>query len=302
MRLLRSLLVLTEEGHVGRAAARLHLTQPAVSKHLAQLERSTGLRLFERHPRGLTPTAEGRLLAARARRVVEEADAFQRLAERTRRSVSGRLVLGFIGQAANEATPELLRAYRVAHPEVTVELRQYDMRDLTAGLASGASDLALLRLPVTAPAGSPALVHEAVLTEPRVAVLPSGHPLATRPSLQLADLFGHPWIVSASTDPAYQAFALETAARSGAPPLLGPEVAGVDEYLEAVLAGHGIGLAPASAARYYARPGIDYVPVADARPSVCALTWTSDARPGPPAQAMIRIVRARLDATPDHSV
>lgn len=120
IRLLRSLVLLVEEGHVGRAAARLHLTQPAVSKHLAQLEHSVGLRLFDRHPRGLIPTAEGRLLAERARRVVHEAEAFDIVAARTRRTVAGRLVLGFVGQAANEATPELLRAYHKAHPEVTV--------------------------------------------------------------------------------------------------------------------------------------------------------------------------------------
>ncbi len=302
VRLLRSLIVLAEEGHVGRAAARLHLTQPAVSKQLAQLERSTGLRLFDRHPRGLTLTGEGRLLVERARRVVHEADAFEVVAARTRRTVTGRLILGFVGQAANEGTPELLRAYHLAHPEVTVELRQYDMRDLTAGLISGASDLALLRLPVTAPDGSPALVHEPVLTEPRVAVLPIGHPLADRDLLKLADLFGQPWVVSANPNPAYQAFALETAARGRTPPLLGPTVASIDEYLEAVLAGHGIGLAPASAARYYARPGITYVPVADARSSVCALTWTGDTKPGPPARAMITIVRARRRPTPPDDV
>ncbi len=120
---------------------------------------------------------------------------------------------------------------------------------------------------------------------------------AARDVLQLADLFDDPWVVSASRDPVYQAFALETAARGGSPPQRGPTVAGIDEYLEAVLAGHGVGLAPASAARYCARPGITYVPVTDASPSVCALTWSSDTEPGPPAQAMISIVRARVGTT-----
>jgi len=290
-RLLRTLLVLGDELHVGRAAQRLHLTQPAVSKQLAQLERSTGLVLFIRHPRGLTPTDAGRLLVERARHVVEQVDAFDGLAARARRSISGRLVLGFVGQAANELTPGLLRDYRLVHPDVVVELRQHDMANLTAGLTSGESDLALLRLPVSL--GTPPLVHEPVLVEPRVAVLPAGHRLAEREHVALAELFDEPWLVSASGDPVYQDFALETAARAGVPAQRGPTVRNIDEYLEYVLAGAGIGLAPASAARYYARPGIVYVSVPDARPSVCALSWLCDARLGPPAAAMVELVRRR---------
>lgn len=290
MRLLRALVVLAEEGHVGRAAVRLHLTQPALSKQLASLERVTGLTLFRRHPHGLLVTEAGRLLADRAEQVLLAAQSFDVLAARARRSLTGRLVLGFVGQAANEQTPDLLRAYHQAHPDVTVELRQHDMRDLTAGLVSGDSDVALLRLPV----GAPGLAHEAVLVEPRVAVLPDTHPLAGRVSIQLAELLGEPWVVSVSLDRVYQDFALETAARRGHPPMTGPSVRNIDEYLEAVRAGQGIGLAPASAARYYGRPGVVYVPVPDARPSVCALSWSTDGNPSGPAQALIDLVRSRF--------
>lgn len=294
LRLLRALVVLADEGHVGRAAIRLHLTQPALSKQLASLERVIGLTLFQRHPRGVLITDAGRLLADRAEQVLAAAQSFDVLAAQARRSLTGRLGLGFVGQAASEQTPELLRAYHQAHPDVTVELRQHDMRDLTAGLASGDSDVALLRLPVAVPAGAPALAHEPVLVEPRVAVLPASHPLARRVGIPVADLIDEPWVVSASPDSVYQDFALETAARCGRPPLTGPSVQSIDEYLEAVLAGQGIGLAPASAARYYARPGIVYVPVPDARPSVCALSWATDKDPGAPAQALIDLARRRF--------
>ena len=296
-RLLRSLVALADEGHVGRAASRLHLTQPALTKQLSQLERSTGLILFDRHPRGIRPTEVGRLLIDRARHVLRELDDFDVLAARSRRSVTGRLALGFVGQAANELTPQLLRTFRAAHPDVTVELRQYDMRDLTAGLAGGASDLAILRLPVTAPTGLAGLRHEPLLVEPRVAVLPDTHPLAHHDQLRVAELFDDPWIVSAGDDPAYQAFALATRDRNGRPPHLGPTVNNIDEYLEAVLAGLGVGLAPASAARYYNRPGINYPAVTDAEPSVCALSWCTDTTPAPPAQAMIDVVRGHLPRT-----
>ncbi len=222
VRLHRSLVVLADELHVGRAAARLHLTQPALSKHLAQLERSTGLVLFDRHPRRISPTDAGRLLIERTRHIIREVDAFDVLAARARRALTGRLMPGFVGQAANELTPELLRAYRQAYPDVTVELRQHDLSDLSAGLSSGASDLALLRMPVTAPTGSPPLVHEPVFIEARVAVLPTGHRLAGQAAAPLADLLGEPWVVRVSPDPVYQDFALETAARSGTLPCSDP--------------------------------------------------------------------------------
>lgn len=287
LRLLRALVVLAEEDHVGRAAARLHVSQPALSKQIAQLERTTGLTLFERHPRGVTPTEAGRLLVERARHVLAEADSFDAAAARARRALSGRLLLGFIGQAANERTPVLLRSYRERHPDVVVELRQYDMTDLSAGLRTGETDVALLRLPL----GVPDLVHEPLLVEPRVAVLPAEHRLAGEARIGIAQLLDEPWVVSASPDPVYQDFALATDARDGRPPRPGPTVRSIDEYLEAVLAHQGIGLAPASAARYYARPGVVYVPVPDARPSVCALSWSARHDPGRPARALIDLVR-----------
>lgn len=290
VRLLRSLVAVADEGHVGRAAERLHLTQPALSKQIAQLEAATGLRLFDRHPRGMTPTDAGRLLVDRARHVVREADAFDALAGRTRRRVAGRLHVGFVGQAANERTPVLLRAFRERHPAVTVELRQYDMRDLTAGLGAGETDLAILRLPV----GAADLVHEPLFVEPRVAVLPDDHRLARHEALDLRQLLDEPWVVSASPDPAYQRFALALDARAGRRPVRGPVVRTIDEYLEAVLSGEGIGLAPASAARYYVRPGIAYVPVPDAQPSVCSLSWSTDHEPGPAARAFVDVVRAQM--------
>lgn len=288
LRLLRSLLAVADEGHVGRAAARLSLTQPALSKQIGQLERATGVVLFHRHPKGMTPTEAARPVIEAARRAVREADDFDALAERTRHRAATRLRLGFVGQAANERTPVLLRAFHERHPEVLVELRQHDMTDLTAGLASGDSDLALLRLPV----GAAGLVHEPLFSEPRVAVLPADHRLAGRDHVGLADLLPEPWVVSASPDPAYQAFALALGARGGEPPRLGPTVHNIDEYLEVVLSGRAVGLAPASAARFYARPGIAYVPVPDAEPSVCALSRSTARPPGPAARALLDLVRS----------
>lgn len=290
VRVLRSLVAIADEGTMSRAAQRLHITQPALSKQLANTERSSGLTLFERHARGMTPTAAGRMVIDRARSILRELDALSAVAVEAGRGLSGHVRLGYVAQTLNDDTRPLLRTYLERHPGVTVDKRQYDLRDLTAGLASGETDLAFLRQPLSAPG----LVHETVLVETRVAVLPEGHPLAGRGQVRTAELFDHPWVVNATDDPAYRAFALATARRGGRPALLGPTVHTIDEYLEAVVSEQAIGLAPASAARYYPRPGVAYVPVPDAEPSVCSLSWRTDRDPAPPVQALIDLVRGTL--------
>lgn len=143
------------------------------------------------------------------------------------------------------------------------------MRDLSAGLADRSTDLALVRPPID----TTGLRLHPVLVEPRLAVLPADHPLAASAALSVSDLFDLPWVQPGSPDPLYRAFALASDRRGGVPPRLGPTVNSIDEYLEVVRSGRGIGLAPASAARYYSRPGVAYVPVADAEPSIVALAW-----------------------------
>jgi len=139
-------------------------------------------------------------------------------------------------------------------------------------------------------------VHEPVLVGQRVAVLPESHRLAGEDEVRVAQLFDDPWVVSAGPDAAYQRFALAIDDRAGRAPVLGPTVRNIDEHLEVVLAHRAVGLAPASAARYYARPGITYVPVPDAQPSVCALSWPHRHPPREHARAMIDLVRT-LDPT-----
>jgi DNA-binding transcriptional LysR family regulator len=290
LRILRTLVALAEEGAMSRAAGLLHISQPALSKQLAQAEKLTGLRLFERHTKGVTPTPVGQMLVDRARAVLRELDALSAAAVRARRDLTGHVRLGFIAQTVNEDTRVLLRTYAERHPGVTLDKRQYDLRDLTAGLTSGETDVAFLRQPLSAPG----LAHEPMFVEPRVAVLADSHPLARRPSVGVTELFDTPWVVNATSDPAYRAYALATQQRDGRPALLGPTIHTIDEFLEAVLSEEAIGLAPASAARYYPRPGVSYVPVPDAEPSVCTLSWHADRDLTPAAQALVDLVCSTL--------
>ena len=204
------------------------------------------------------------------------------------RSLAGgtqKLTIGY--RAAHEATRAVVDAFRAERPDITVAIRHYPIAATHAGLDAGEVDLAVLRLPVILTG-----LHTLTLyTEPRVALLPSDHPLASRTRIHLADLAGLPWITTTAQDPVWQAHARPLADGRDEPGAT-VVVETLDEFLEAVIAGRGVGLAPASASRLYARPGVAFIEVADAEPSVGALAWRDgDPDANPTVAAFIRSAR-----------
>ena len=187
---------------------------------------------------------------------------------RERARKSGRLRAAFVAQAANEYTPLIMRAFGELYQNVSVVLRQLGTSEVAEALRQGSADVAILRLPIA----TDGLIVNPLFCEQRVVVLPADHPLANRQSLSIGDLLDEPWIINSTEDPAYQAFARGAAHRNPNQSItVGATIYTVGEYLEAVVARQGIGLAPESATRYYSHPGIAYVPVLDVEPSVAAL-------------------------------
>jgi DNA-binding transcriptional LysR family regulator len=289
LRLLLYFVTLAEELHFGRAANRRHITQPALSKQLKRLEQQLGVRLFDRSRQHVELTAAGEALLEPARDALGAAAAFQAQAEHYRHRLDGRLRVGFCAQAANEFTPVILRQLACQHPDAIVELRQYPIGSGAQAVAGSLADVAFLRLPVR----TTELRVLPLFDEGRVAVLPEDHPLSAAESAGIASLLDEAWILSGSEDSEYQAFAQAAGQRRDRPLRAGATVRSVDDYLEAVLAHQGIGLAPSSAARYYARPGIRYVPVPDAERSVVALAWPN--RPGHPVPLAAALIQIAVD-------
>ncbi|HXB50230.1 MAG TPA: LysR substrate-binding domain-containing protein [Streptosporangiaceae bacterium] len=284
VRLLRYFLAVADAGTFTAAAEVLHVSQPALSQQIKKLESGLGFALFQRGTRHVTLTPHGKDLIASARHVVEAAETYRGQA----RGLAGgtqELTIGY--RAAHESIRAVVDAFRAERPDVTVALRHYPIAATHAGLDVGEVDLAVLRLPVVLTG-----LHTLTLyTEPRVALLPSDHPLADRARVYLADLAGLPWVTTAARDPAWQAHA-QPRAQSRDEPNSSVVVDTLDEFLEAVTAGRGVGLAPASASRLYARPGVAFIEVADAEPSVGALAWRDGAAgANPTAAAFIRSAR-----------
>ena len=188
------------------------------------------------------------------------------------------LRVGFISSAANEATQQIIAAFAHRHTGWRVDLQQAAWSDATAGLASGDVDAALLRLPFP---GQDDMRIEVLLTEPRWVALPAAHPLAARDQIAFHELWDEPFIAAPAETGWWRDYWLATGERQGHPVRIGYVTDQPDAWLAAIANGDGIALAPESAARYYARPGITYRPVTGVSPSQVGVAWppASDANP-----------------------
>jgi DNA-binding transcriptional LysR family regulator len=202
--------------------------------------------------------------------VLAQVDRAADIAARAGRGEIGHVVIGFIGAAANELTPLILRAFPARYPNVGVELRQFDFRDPSAGLTDNEVDVAFMRPPVE---GQDELALELLFEEPRVAIMASDHPLAAEAALPIRRLVDEPFVVGPSSTGIWRDFWLVTEHRGGMPPRLGPEATTIDEWLEIIAAGNGVSLTPASTERFYGRPGVAFVPVTDVETSAVVVAW-----------------------------
>ena len=275
LRHLRAFVAIAQEGNLTRAAARLHLTQPALSRTLQQLEAHLGIHLIERstHHLALTPAGElfrGKALAALA--AVDEA-------LDPARAASWPVRLGHSWAALGRHTTPLLRRWRDTHPEVPLELLRID--DRSAGLAQGRVDAAVVRDPITI-AG---VRCEHLLTEARLAAVPAGSALAARDSLTLAELAAHPVAlntVSGTTT-------LELWPEHARPPS-SVTVANTDDWLAAIAAGRAIGVTTVATSTMHTHPAVSFRPLTDAPEVDVYLAWRQP--PSHPAVAdLLDLVR-----------
>ncbi|MDG6103567.1 LysR family transcriptional regulator [Dactylosporangium aurantiacum] len=261
LRHLRGFLAIAEEGNLTRAAARLHLTQPALSRTLQQLEAHLGVRLVDRstHHLALTPAGhEFRRNAAAAIAAVEHA-----LDPDRSRGLPIRL--GHAWSALGAYTTVLQRRWKRAHPETVLELLRLDER--SAGLASGAVDVAVLRGPAGVP-DVPGVTATHLMREPRLAAVADDSPLAGRAALTLADLASLPLALNTVTG----STTLALWPPGGAPSQVVP-VKNTDDWLAVIIAGDAVGVTAAGTAAMHPNPAVRYLPLTDAPPVDVILAW-----------------------------
>jgi DNA-binding transcriptional LysR family regulator len=286
-RLLRYFAAVAAEGNLTRAAERLFVSQPALTKQIRQLERQLGVQLFTRSRAGMTLTEAGQALAGRVPALLAGFDQALHEAKGAASQAARVLRVGFLAGAANEATQEIIAAFGRLRPGWRVEMRAATWLDPTAGLASGDADAALLRLPFP---GQESLRVEVLFTEPRWVALPAAHPLAGREQIAFRELRDEPFVAAPAETGWWRDWWLATGEREGHPVRIGAvtESGQPDDWLTAIANGDGIALAPESAARYYARPGVTYRPVTGVSPSQVGVAWPPAADTNPVVQDFVR--------------
>lgn len=295
IRALRYFVAVAETGHMTRAAEQLGIQQPPLSVQIKTLERELGVLLLRRHPRGVALTDAGRLFQAEAARMLQDMEAMKQRMTRVAKGQAGTLAVGFTSSAAaHRFMPEALRAFRRAHPDVELQLREDNAAELTEALAAGRLHCGLLRVPVARPEG---LVFETLLREPVLVAMPSDHRLAlarhkdSRP-LPLAKLCEEGIIlVRRPGAPGLYAELLALCHAKGLRPRVVAEVDRMMTNLNLVAAGVGLSVVPASMAGVHAH-AVAYARLADGGQLDAPLTLVSRAgEDNLPAQHFAALLR-----------
>ncbi|MES9509419.1 LysR family transcriptional regulator [Streptomyces sp. NPDC000609] len=284
-RLLRYFVAVAEEGSLTRAAERLFVSQPALTKQIKQLETQLGVRLFTRSRAGMALTGPGRALEARVPALLAEWDGILRETRSTAGRAARVLRVGFMASAANEATPHIIAEFARRRPGWRVDMRQAAWSEPSAGLIDGDVDAALVRMPFP---GQDALRTEVLFSEPRWVALPAGHPLAVREVIPFQELWDEPFVAAPPGSGRWRDYWLAADEREGHPVRIGAVTDRPDDWLSAIANGYGMALAPASAARFYARPGIVYRPVGGIGPSQVGVAWARADDADPVVQDFVR--------------
>ncbi len=236
-----------EELHFGRAAERLHMTQPPLSRQIQQLESELGVQLIERSTRAVTLTPAGAAFLPDARRILQLAEGAAQTVKRIPAGDLGTVVVGFTAASAHVVLPRLLAAAREKLPDVKLDLREMVTAVQLEGLMTGEVDLGMARPPIR----RLGLVSRPLLHEQLIAALPEAHPMAgLRRQLTLNDLDGQEGVIMYSPVQAryFNELLISTFTIAGATPRYVQTVTQVHTMLVLVRSGIGIALVPASAA------------------------------------------------------
>ncbi|HEX6449197.1 MAG TPA: LysR family transcriptional regulator [Trebonia sp.] len=284
---LRYFVAIAEELHFTRAAERLYVSQPALSKQIRMLERQLGAELFERDRQGVALTPVGAALLPHARRVLAAWDQAWQAAEQAKSEQRATLVVGMSTSLARSGLLSAMKSrFTAIQPGATVTLREIGWEDPTAGLAGKMTDVAFVWLPLPDPGRYRWAV---VAQEPRLVAMPAVGPLARRlqrdlpgpdAAVNFADLLDEPFLALPRSAGPLREHWLATDARGGKPPVIGAEISSVGETYEALMDGRGIVLLASGNAPLVALDGVITRPVCGLSSSRLALAWrTGDRRP-----------------------
>jgi len=268
LRHLRYFVAVAEELHFGRAAARLHIQQPPLSRQIQDLESELGFPLFERSRRRVELTPAGTALLGRTRQVFDALEVAIHDARSASEGDSGRLVVGYPSSLAYSGLTELLRAFRTRFPSVELSLRELPPGEQIDGLKAGSLDVGFVRTSLD----DPSLAAELVRREALMVVLPDDHRLATRRSIPLAALASEPFVLfPRARGPAFFDQLMALCGSAGFTPRIVQEAQQLD-IVSMVAAGFGVSIMPSSM-RNFRRPGLAFRAIVGAPQVELLIVW-----------------------------
>ncbi|MFE5829464.1 LysR family transcriptional regulator [Streptomyces sp. NPDC056508] len=273
---LRYFVAVAEELHFGRAAQRLGIAQPPLSRAIGRLERRLGIVLLERDSRGVALTGAGAVLLQEARTALDAVEAAERRTRRAALAATGHpaVVLAAKAGASGELLAKLLDAYAAEPGAVAVDVMLCGPGEQAPVLRSGRADVALLHRPFDDTAG---FDTEDLHTESQIAILPAGHPLSTRPHLRLAEVTSLPDLPLPRWPRPDGTF----------PDGPGPKVRDHTQLTQLIALGRACAIVPESG-RTILSDGLTAVPVSDAPHVTTVIAWPPHSR----STAVAGLVRA----------
>lgn len=298
LRDIEAFVAVAEELHFGRAAARLHISQPPLSNRIRQLEADLKVDLFTRSTRNVVLTEAGQRLLGPARQVLSQLAIARAVAESIVTGEQGRVRLGFAGASSQRSLPLLSRAVRRLHPGIELQMQsQAYVFTALEMLRNGSLDLAFSRLPST----HPDLATRVIEVEEIICALPADHPLAEREAILLSDLRDEDFVsLPGDQGSILQATMFALCVTAGFNPRViqfAPDSATV---LALVAAGVGVTITLSSVAPVQTE-GVVYRPLIDIHPShmFATLAWRRD-DPSPALRTVLATSEVTLP-TPDLS-
>jgi len=288
LRPLRQFVAVAEELHFGRAAQRLHMTQPPLTQAIQLLESQLGVRLFERTRRSVALTPAGDALLLHARRLLAAAEELPRLMQAAAEGFSGQLRLAFVSSIAYGPLPEWLRSFREAHPEVQLQLREATLDVQLQAFEADEIDAGfVLHAPGAAPPGFAAWT---ALQEPLVLALPQGK--AGQRAPRLSEVLAQPLVIfPRDISPSLFDAVLAFYRGHGVTPRIAQEAIQMQTIVNLVSVGMGVAWVPHSVTQLQ-RPGVVYRQLPGAGlASETSLLWREPALPV--VQRFVQHVRGR---------
>lgn len=252
LRQLEYFLTVAEELHFGRAAARLHISQPPLTVHIKRLEEELGVSLFDRTSRRVALTSEGARFQDLVRPILQDLDEAVEDIREIKAGRRGRVRVGFVSSASYELVPAGVRDVRLQHPGIHLDLQPMATGEQVEALLEKRLDIGIMRdAPLQA-----GLEFTTLLTEQMVGVLPANHQLATEPEISPEELIDTPLVLFPyQSMPGYVAKIMDIFHPLGHPPRIVQRAVNQENVMGLVAAGVGASILPASFSSF-SLPGV----------------------------------------------